>query len=62
MSEWLKIEDYDDVVVSDSGDEIDVYLGADDFGNRCVTIPLFFIFEAVIKRMTNETHPDPTQP
>lgn len=43
MSEWYKIEDKDDVSLSDDGEAVHVLFASNDWGNQYIEIPVEFI-------------------
>jgi hypothetical protein len=45
MSEWFKIEDKDDVSLSEDGTTIHVLFASNDWGNQYIEIPLEFLVD-----------------
>ena len=47
MSNWIEVDDPEDIDID--GDDIDIFIGNDKFGNNYVTIPLSIMQEKILQ-------------
>ena len=54
MSEWINIENKEDVELSEDGKNIEVHHGYDTWGSQYIVIPVEFIQELMLTRKFKE--------
>jgi hypothetical protein len=55
MSEWIKLDEPEDIQISDDGKELEILFETNDFGNRYLTIPISWIDTALAYAKLNKS-------